>query len=117
MLNSSGLYQTSFRITGEERNIDSSRQLLLYRITQEAINNIIKHANAKVIGLSMQYENNALSLSIYDDGTGFDSELYQQRKGAGIDNMKNRVRLMGGEFAMSSTKFKGTKIDLSIPLS
>jgi len=117
MIEKTGMYKTSFLMTGDEKNIDSSRQLLLYRITQEAVNNIIKHANARSIDVAICYRDNVVNLSIADDGTGFDTTLYPHKQGAGIDNMKNRMRLMGGEFSMNSTQPNGTVINLTIPLS
>ena len=89
-------------------------QISLYRIVQEALNNILKHSKARLTRVALIETKNEIGLSIIDNGQGFilDSNL---KTGNGIVNMKERVRLFNGTFEMQSS-LEGTKINISIPL-
>jgi two-component system NarL family sensor kinase len=86
----------------------------LYRIIQEATQNIIKHANAKNVCIMFYLKNNSLILSISDDGVGFDSK--KKRNGIGLKNIKSRVKKLNGVSFVSSALNKGTKIKIEIPI-
>jgi signal transduction histidine kinase len=86
----------------------------LYRIIQEATQNIIKHANAKNVCIMFYLKNNSLILSISDDGVGFDSK--KKRNGIGLKNIKSRVKKLNGVCFVSSALNKGTKIKIEIPI-
>jgi signal transduction histidine kinase len=86
----------------------------LFRITQEAMNNIGKHAKADSVHLGLRKVDNAIELSIEDNGEGFDPESLSSgellKKGLGLSSMKERVELLGGSFSIDSVKGKGTVI-------
>lgn len=86
----------------------------LYRIIQEALQNIIKHASAKNVGLLFNIENEKLVLTIKDDGVGFDST--QKRKGIGMKNMTSRTKKINGEFTVLPNPKGGTQLKIKIPL-
>ena len=86
----------------------------VYRIIQEATQNIIKHANAKNVCIMFYLKNNSLILSMSDDGVGFDSK--KKRNGIGLKNIKSRVKKLNGVCFVSSALNKGTKIKIEIPI-
>jgi signal transduction histidine kinase len=89
----------------------------LYRVAQEALHNVQKHAQgATEVRLRVSGSAESVRLCIQDDGIGFDSERGSSRQGLGIISMKERVRLVQGEFSIQSQTGKGTTVRVSIPL-
>ena len=84
----------------------------IYRTIQESVNNAIKYANAKVIGIEIKEEADVIKIIISDDGTGFD--ISNTTFGNGLSNMKKRIGAIGGTFEINSELEKGTIIKLSI---
>ncbi len=99
---------------------DQAKDLAVYRIVQEALTNIVKHAGAKNVFVNLLKKGNAISLSIEDDGIGFDQEAAMQiSKGKGplgLIIMRERVIQLGGEFTIESQFGKGTHLLAEIPL-
>jgi len=93
--------------------IDEDLKLNIYRIVQEQINNILKHAAATKVSISVRANSDVLKLKITDNGIGFDPLL--KRKGIGISNMFNRVESYDGEFVLRSRPGAGCKLEISIP--
>jgi PAS domain S-box-containing protein len=93
--------------------ISDELKLNIYRTIQEQLNNVVKHANAKKIVLSVQTDNNVIRIVVADDGKGFD--VNKKRKGIGISNMMNRVESFNGEMAIETSPGKGCKISFKIP--
>jgi signal transduction histidine kinase len=97
-------------------------EIHLYRIVQEALQNIEKHAHAKSVSLSVEKKDIYLQMSITDQGRGFDAKRYfaqpqNKRKGLGLLDMKARVELMGGIFFIESEPDRGTRISIKVPLT
>ncbi|MFT3680933.1 MAG: sensor histidine kinase [Ferruginibacter sp.] len=119
MISKTGFYHTNFQYAGIERRIDTEKELILYRVVQECLNNIIKHAKANRININLRYEPLAFCMEITDNGTGFDQTAVAGKeigkKGAGLNNMKRRIGLIGGEFEIRTAAGKGTDIIISIP--
>jgi two-component system sensor histidine kinase DegS len=96
------------------------KELAVYRIVQESITNIIKHSMAKQVHVNLFHKNGKLSLSVEDDGVGFEkhSKLFMNRKRRqlGLLIMKERTIQLGGEFYIESEVNKGTHILAEIPL-
>ena len=95
--------------------LDNNQQLTIYRITQEQINNILKHAMANKITISLQEENENAVLFITDDGVGFCKT--DKKEGIGLKNMKSRSELLNGKFSIESEPGKGCAMKVSIPLT
>lgn len=110
-----GLYKINLIVSGNTMFLHASTELVLFRIIQEAINNIIKHSGANQILISLDYSDNYLSLNIEDNGSGISSE--DHGKGIGLHNMSHRAKLLGGEFNMLSNCGIGSKIFIKIPLN
>jgi PAS domain S-box-containing protein len=99
------------------RVIPKEISLCLYRIIQEGLNNISKHACAEHISISLKGIEHEVLLSVQDDGIGFDSAEAQEEPGLGFSSMRERARLIHGELAIQSQPEKGTVITLRAPLT
>ena len=88
----------------------------IYRIIQEAMNNCMKHANAKKIVINLNHIKKELKLSFTDDGVGFDTKILTNTKQFGLIGIQERVKSLYGTFHIKSFKGKGTSINISIPL-
>ena len=114
-----GLYETALRVQGAEKPLDPQKQIIIFRIAQEALNNIIKHARAKSITISLNYEPRETRLRIADDGAGFDlpavHEPGRPDQGTGIGNLFHRARLIDASLTVESRPGQGTLIQLSLP--
>jgi PAS domain S-box-containing protein len=91
--------------------------LSLYRIIQEGLTNIAKHACADHISVSLKGTGHDVLLSVQDDGIGFDSAEVGEKPGLGFSSMRERTRLMHGEFSISSQPERGTVITVRVPLT
>ncbi len=96
------------------KSVDELVKVNIYRMIQESIQNIIKHAKASKVSLSIQKESEILAVSIRDNGLGF--VLKKARKGIGIKNMYSRVQKLGGELVIDSAPGEGTHILIKIPI-
>ena len=114
-LKKSSLYKIDLSVTGNPVFLDSQKELVLFRIIQEALNNIMKHSFASKILTNLHYDEQFLLLKISDDGKGFASDSISE-KGTGIANMKRRADLLKGIFTIDSKPDCGTSIKIKIPL-
>lgn len=99
----------------EKRLLSPKLQLAIYRIVQEQFGNILKHAKANNIYLSIINQNNVVQLSIKDDGQGFDTNL--KSKGVGLMNIKARASLFDSKVTISSAVGRGCELKISFPQS
>lgn len=95
------VFKTEFRTNGAVIRIDPKKELILFRIVQEAINNIIKHSGANRILVDIDFTAHDLKIEVTDDGSGFDSAI-GSNEGQGLRNMKSRAELIGGRFSIKS---------------
>ena len=97
-----------------EEEVPDHLKIVLFRITQEAMNNIGKHAQADSVYLGLRKVDGAIELLIKDNGNGFDPESLSSReiskKGMGLSSMRERVEFSGGSFSIESVQGKGTVI-------
>ena len=100
--------KTVVRIPDEVNLLSKEEQQVVYRIAQEAIENVIKHANASQIEISMDEDENIFKLSIRDDGIGCEEE--KKADGFGILGMRERANLIGGELEIQSPKGEGCTV-------
>ena len=102
------------KIDTSESEIKEEHKVVIYRIVQEAMNNIIKHAEAKNILISLTNSDKGLLLKISDDGNGFDLQKMKKDKsrGLGLDSMEERALKADAEFKMNSSKFSGTVVQV-----
>lgn len=114
-INSTKALRSYFTITGPDTHLNSHLELLLYRIIQEAISNVIKHANATTLRILLAYRETSLVLRIQDNGKGFDPAMVSSNC-AGLRNMQNRIQLAGGILKILSRPKEGCTIELLVPL-
>jgi signal transduction histidine kinase len=100
----------------DEIRIDMDRSIAVYRIVQEALTNVVKHAKATRVWIKIDEKDNHLFVSVEDNGAGMDEKQLGNAKKFGITGMKERAYICGGSLTVSSPKKKGTVLELSIPL-
>lgn len=98
------------------RSVSPDISLCLFRIVQEGLRNVQKHSGAPHAQVRIEAMDDALHLSISDDGAGYDAKDSADRQGLGLWSMRERVRLVGGRFEVHSETQKGTRIDVWTPL-
>jgi PAS domain S-box-containing protein len=96
----------------DESLMPESQKLMVFRIIQEQLNNIVKHAEATHVNISLVNDQGHLVLEVTDDGKGFDTATI--KRGLGLTNMKNRAELLGGNFSLFSSPGKGTSVHVNI---
>jgi signal transduction histidine kinase len=109
----------SFAGSGEEKRLPPATEIALYRIGQEALHNAIKHAQATRVEVQLSRENGGAVLRIEDNGKGFNPEKTipkqgRQLVGSGLENMRTRADLLGGDLAMASKPGKGTRVVITL---
>ena len=98
------------------QNIPANVALCLYRVAQEALSNIARHANAKRIRLHLRQSANVIIMTIADDGRGFNLSEGRQRGGLGLLSLDERVRLIRGSIKIDSRPGHGTELQVTVPL-
>jgi PAS domain S-box-containing protein len=98
------------------RTISASSALCVYRVAQEALRNVLRHARTRSAAVSLTSDGTALHLSITDTGVGFDVEEAAAKGRLGLVSIRERVRLAGGMIAIHSRPGHGVRIELSIPI-
>jgi signal transduction histidine kinase len=97
----------------DETILNENQKLTLFRITQEALNNIIRHANATRTTIELSNNKKRVQLTIKDNGKGFDS--FSTKKGAGLNNIRNRVYLLSGQLTINTHPGKGCTLVVELP--
>ena len=118
-INRSGVIKASLEIVGDQRELSGQTSLILYRVIQEALNNALKHSQADLIRITMNYGQKDLDVQIKDNGVGFDvkSALEKSHMTMGLQNIKSRSKLLDATFGLESEFGKGSVIDIRIPLT
>ena len=112
----SGIVAVSVTSEGDEHSIGDDKQLILFRIIQECLNNCLKHARASNVNIGFVWAPAQLRIRVRDDGQGFDAERALRLKGGlGLQNILNRARLTGGTSAIHSVPGEGTTVTVQIP--
>jgi len=99
-----------------EQNLERDQATALFRILQETLTNIARHANATEVKVSLNHEDNELIMEIIDNGKGITDAETQGEKSLGILGMRERTMLLGGEFKIQGISGKGTKVIVRIPI-
>lgn len=110
---SSGL-KVSYQQFGKKRKLDSTAEVFIYRIVQELVNNVVKHADATEIIVQLTMSPDKVSLAVEDDGKGFNKLRIEQTKGAGIANIKYRVQYFNGTWDIITSPGNGTSVNIEL---
>jgi signal transduction histidine kinase len=100
-----------------DRILDEKRKLMLFRIIQEQVNNVLKHANANNLIIALVSDGANIDLTISDDGNGFEPESVRSKKGVGLSNITSRAELFNGKVNITSAPEQGCTLNINIPIS
>jgi signal transduction histidine kinase len=116
-INQGGALKVNYQSIGlDGAVIDQTTAITLYRIVQELLNNTMKHASARNVIVQVSRTDNILSVTVEDDGKGFDTSILKQSKGIGWSNIQSRVEFLKGKFDVNSQKEKGTSVLIELPV-
>lgn len=110
-----GHLEILFQTTGELEKINTKTKTYLYRIAQEALNNILKHSGAKEVTFTLSGTKDIITFILRDDGKGFNVEDAAYEKGNGLHNIRERVSLMKGSINILSSPGEGTALIINVP--
>jgi signal transduction histidine kinase len=105
-------------IEGEKTEILPEVKTGLFRVAQEALTNVVKHAGAKTATVHLSFGSEDITLGVVDDGSGFDTQIMSldsRRPSLGLMGMEERAKEMGGRFYLQSEPGEGTKVEVIIP--
>ncbi|MBS1599590.1 MAG: sensor histidine kinase [Bacteroidetes bacterium] len=118
-LQKTGKFRVIYDIKGNYQFLNEQNEIILFRILQEAVNNIIRHSCAREIIILLSCIENNVKMYIQDNGKGFDIDFLSNRKNhpaGGINNMQKRARLINADLDIKSDPGKGTRITVTTPL-
>ncbi len=110
--------RTDLIVCGDQVRLAPDVELSAYRVTQEAANNVVRHAAARHLAVTVEFTDRELRIRVADDGRGFDSGAIDAQLGAGhlgMPGMRERAALTGGHLTVSSQPGRGTVIEVVIP--
>ena len=116
-ISQSGALKVNYQSMGlEDAVIDQTTGITIYRIVQELLNNTMKHAAAKTAIVQVSKTGGLLSVTVEDDGKGFDTSILKQSKGIGWSNIQHRIEFLKGKLDVNSQKEKGTSVLIELPV-
>ncbi len=110
-------YNTTVEISNMPKNLDSTKEVMIYRLIQEIISNIRKHAKAENILIQLIGHGNEINLIVEDDGIGFDHDKATAKGGLGLKSINSRVQYLDGAIHWDTQVNKGTSLTINIPTS
>lgn len=121
-LRKTGLVQVNLELHGEEYRLGEQKEIFIFRIFQELINNILKHAKATQVTVLLNYLSDEVFIfSVRDDGVGFDMQEKKNSlsplNGVGLKSLFNRAKLIGAKMVFNAEPGKGTFVRMELPLS
>jgi len=105
------------RANRQQTRLSAEQQTALFRIRQEALNNVVCHANASSVQVSIKETDDAVEMRIRDNGRGISAEQTSAPGSIGLLGMKERAALIGGTFTIAGARGKGTVVSVHVPLS
>ena len=104
-------------LRGRERRLPSGLEVAIFRLVQEALNNVIKHSKANQVEVFVEYQDAFIRVLVKDNGVGFDQVKVEKEKGRfGLMGMKERVQLLEGDMEIESTENVGTNVIVNVPI-
>jgi signal transduction histidine kinase len=101
-----------FQYLGEDPRLDNRLEVLIYRCAYELVNNAVKHARATNINVQLMIDSGIVSLTVHDDGIGFDPQTVNM--GIGLENIRSRIAMYNGKMNLHSAPDTGTEISIEI---
>ena len=99
---------------GEDRKLNSQAEINIYRIVQELVNNALKHSGAQQIIVQLTKNDRKTTVTVEDDGKGFDPKTTEVKKSAGLRNIKNRINYFNGVLDIASDPGNGTSVSIEL---
>lgn len=113
-VNKSKLVDSELTITGDIYSLGEQKELVLFRIFQETLNNSLKYSSAKHLKIALLYSDELFNLTISDDGKGFSTTNPDYKAGAGLKNITNRASLIGANATITSSPGEGCMVDVRL---
>ncbi|MBC7872940.1 MAG: sensor histidine kinase, partial [Ferruginibacter sp.] len=111
-INATKLLAVKYQSHGMDTRLEKSTEIIVYRIIQELLNNVMKHSGATEVFLQVVREQGRLNLVVEDNGKGFDEKLPENNKGAGLASIRSRVEYLKGQLDIHAAPGKGTLITI-----
>lgn len=105
------------QVMNVNRNLNTQEQIIIYRIIQELLANVVKHAEATEVFVQCSQTGNIFYITVEDNGIGFDAARLNNKKGIGLNNVRNRVEFLHGRMDVQSNPSKGTIINIELQCS
>jgi len=115
-LSENGSLDVAFQERGVPTDLPQDITLCLFRVAQESLRNSARHSGSQTAQVLLSRVNNEIRLTVSDQGRGFDTNSELMKKGLGFISMQERLKIVGGEIKIFSTAFRGTRIEVSVPL-
>jgi signal transduction histidine kinase len=109
--------EIDFSYAGIPQNLPQGISLCLFRVSQEALHNAVKHSGVRHFEVTLGGGPDAIHLIVRDSGDGFDSEAAMQGRGLGLISMKERLKLVNGELSIDSQPKRGTTVHARVPFT
>jgi two-component system sensor histidine kinase DegS len=111
---------THLIVTGKERRLESHKEVTIFRLVQELLNNAVEHGHATTVQINLDIGDDAARVSVEDNGSGFeltDSLTSAEAEKLGLSTMRERVEMLGGQIHFDSSLGRGTKVSFDLPVS
>lgn len=115
-INDSKVISVTYQKVGDEKRLDISVEVVLYRIINELVNNALRHSSASELLIQLNYDDSFLMLTVEDNGTGFDKEILNNTTGSGWPNIKSRIEYLKGSLDVETGLGNGTSVSITIPV-
>lgn len=116
-INKTGSFKAELHIADNVPPPDNDKAIILYRMLQEVLNNMVKHSEAQNIHINITSVQNSISIVLQDDGVGFDMQEKMQGDGSGLYNLQKRAAMIGATLDMQSTLGNGSRVGIELPVS
>ncbi len=112
----SGMLAVNFQTIGVYQRMPSEKEIIVYRIVQELVANVVKHSRARAVLVQLAWQPAILDLTVEDDGAGFDIAMLEYSRGAGWANIRSRAEFLRSKLDIQSSAGAGTSVHMTIPL-
>lgn len=107
--------KVNLHVHGESKRLETAVETALYRVVQETLTNVARHAGVKMVEVCLDFQPDVVFLQVTDQGIGFDPEALEAQKGIGLAGIRERVQALGGKLLVRSAPGQGASIEVSIP--